>query len=262
MRILYVEDEIRLAEAVVYLLKKSDIAVDHTTSGAEGLDWAQHGSYDCIVLDIMLPQVSGLEILRALREQGNTTPVIMLSALSQVDDKVKALEAGADDYLAKPFKTAELIARIKAICRRPPLQTEHALSFGDLCYDPDNRTISATGLHASDAPASPATSVSDAPASPATSATDTSSVPATPITLTTKEAELLELFLRHPDQTQSKPRLLTYAWGNESAAPENYVEVYISYLRKKLRLAGSSVQIRAVRGLGYKLIWEPNAATD
>ena len=251
MRILYVEDEIRLAEAVVYLLKKSDIAVDHTTSGAEGLDWAQHGSYDCIVLDIMLPQVSGLEILRALREQGNTTPVIMLSALSQVDDKVKALEAGADDYLAKPFKTAELIARIKAICRRPPLQTEHALSFGDLCYDPDNRTISVTGLHPSDAPASPATSVPDAPAGPAT-----------PITLTAKEAELLELFLRHPDQTQSKPRLLTYAWGNESAAPENYVEVYISYLRKKLRLAGSSVQIRAVRGLGYKLIWEPNATTD
>ena len=256
MRILYVEDEIRLAEAVVYLLKKSDIAVDHTTSGAEGLDWAQHGSYDCIVLDIMLPQVSGLEILRALREQGNTTPVIMLSALSQVDDKVKALEAGADDYLAKPFKTAELIARIKAICRRPPLQTEHALSFGDLCYDPDNRTISVTGLHPSDAPAGPATSVPDAPAGPATSS------PATPITLTTKEAELLELFLRHPDQTQSKPRLLTYAWGNESAAPENYVEVYISYLRKKLRLAGSSVQIRAVRGLGYKLIWEPNATTN
>ena len=252
MRILYVEDEIRLAEAVVYLLKKSDIAVDHTTSGAEGLEWAQHGSYDCIVLDIMLPQVSGLEILRALREQGNTTPVIMLSALSQVDDKVKALEAGADDYLAKPFKTAELIARIKAICRRPPLQTEHALSFGDLRYDPDNRTISVTGLHASDAPASPAT-----PADPAAPAG-----PATPITLTTKEAELLELFLRHPDQTQSKPRLLTYAWGNESAAPENYVEVYISYLRKKLRLAGSSVQIRAVRGLGYKLIWEPNATTS
>lgn len=251
MRILYVEDEIRLAEAVVYLLKKSDIAVDHTTSGAEGLEWAQHGSYDCIVLDIMLPQVSGLEILRALREQGNTTPVIMLSALSQVDDKVKALEAGADDYLAKPFKTAELIARIKAICRRPPLQTEHALSFGDLCYDPDNRTISATGLHPSDAPASLAASAPDAP-----------SGPATPVTLTTKEAELLELFLRHPDQTQSKPRLLTYAWGNESAAPENYVEVYISYLRKKLRLVGSSVQIRAVRGLGYKLIWEPNATTD
>ena len=251
MRILYVEDEIRLAEAVVYLLKKSDIAVDHTTSGAEGLEWAQHGSYDCIVLDIMLPQVSGLEILRALREQGNTTPVIMLSALSQVDDKIKALEAGADDYLAKPFKTAELIARIKAICRRPPLQTEHALNFGDLCYDPDNRTISVTGLHPSDAPASPAASVPDAP-----------SGPATPITLTTKEAELLELFLRHPDQTQSKPRLLTYAWGNESAAPENYVEVYISYLRKKLRLAGSSVQIRAVRGLGYKLIWETNATTD
>ena len=246
MRILYVEDEIRLAEAVVYLLKKSDIAVDHTTSGAEGLEWAQHGSYDCIVLDIMLPQVSGLEILRTLREQGNTTPVIMLSALSQVDDKVKALVAGAGDCLAKPFKTAELIARVKAICRRPPLQTEHALSFGDLCYDPDNRTISVTGLHPSDAP-----SVPDAP-----------SGPATPITLTTKEAELLELFLRHPDQTQSKPRLLTYAWGNESAAPENYVEVYISYLRKKLRLAGSSVQIRAVRGLGYKLIWEPNATTD
>ena len=225
MRILYVEDEIRLAEAVTYLLKKADIAVDHTTSGREGLDWALHGTYDCLVLDIMLPEVSGLEILRALREQGNTTPVIMLSALSQVDDKVKALEAGADDYLAKPFKTAELIARIKALCRRPPLQTEHLLTFADLCYDADNRTVNG-------------------------------------VTLTAKEAELLELFLRHPDQTQSKAHLLAYVWGSETPAPDNYVEVYISYLRKKLRAAGSVVQIRAVRGLGYKLIWEQDAAAD
>ena len=225
MRILYVEDEIRLAEAVTYLLKKADIAVDHTTSGREGLDWALHGTYDCLVLDIMLPEVSGLEILRALREQGNTTPVIMLSALSQVDDKVKALEAGADDYLAKPFKTAELIARIKALCRRPPLQTEHLLTFADLCYDADNRTVNG-------------------------------------VTLTAKEAELLEHFLRHPDQTQSKAHLLAHVWGSETPAPDNYVEVYISYLRKKLRAAGSAVQIRAVRGLGYKLIWEQDAAAD
>ena len=225
MRILYVEDEIRLAEAVTYLLKKADIAVDHTTSGSEGLDWALHGTYDCLVLDIMLPEVSGLEILRALREQGNTTPVIMLSALSQVDDKVKALEAGADDYLAKPFKTAELIARIKALCRRPPLQTERLLTFADLCYDADNRTVNG-------------------------------------VTLTAKEAELLEHFLRHPDQTQSKAHLLAYVWGSETPAPDNYVEVYISYLRKKLRAAGSAVQIRAVRGLGYKLIWEQDVAAD
>ena len=222
MRILYVEDELRLAEAVTYLLKKSDIEVDHTADGREGLDWAEQGSYDCLVLDIMLPGLSGLEILRTLREQGNTTPVIMLSALSQVDDKVKALEAGADDYLAKPFKTAELIARIKAICRRPPLQTEHIIIYGDLKYDVNNRTANG-------------------------------------ITLTTKEAELLEFFLRQPEQTQPKTRLLNYVWGNDFTAMENYVEVYISYLRKKLREAGSKVEIRAVRGLGYKLSWEAGA---
>ena len=141
MRILYVEDEKYLADAVTHLLKKSDIAVDWIDNGRTGLDLALNNTYDCLVLDIMLPELSGVDILRSVRQHKLTMPIIMLSALSEVDDKVNSLELGADDYLAKPFKTAELIARIKALARRPPLQLEQTLSFADLKYDPNNRTL-------------------------------------------------------------------------------------------------------------------------
>ena len=151
MRILYVEDEKLLADAVIHLLNKAEIAVDWASDGETGLELAMKPNYDCIVLDIMLPKLSGIEILKTIRQQQVETPVIMLSALSEVDDKVRGLEQGADDYLAKPFKTTELIARINALCRRPPLQTTKTYSFGDLTFDVDNRTLNDRALTSKEA---------------------------------------------------------------------------------------------------------------
>ena len=217
MRRLYVEDEERLASAVIYLLKKERIAVDWTADGAEGLEMALRGGYDCLVLDIMLPGISGVEILSSVRGRGLATPIIMLSALSEVEDKVKALETGADDYLAKPFKTTELIARIKAVTRRPPLQVDEVLKFGDLEYDLGNRSLNG-------------------------------------VVLTGKEADLFEPLIRNPGKIQHKEQLLARAWGNEAASSDNYVEVYMSYLRKKLEQLNSKTAIKTVRNLGYKLV--------
>ena len=216
MRILYVEDEKFLAEAVIHLLKKEKIAVDHAADGEEGLELALKPNYDCIVLDIMLPKVSGLTILETIRGRGVKTPVIMLSALNEVEDKVKGLTLGADDYLAKPFRTAELVARINAVCRRPALVEQEMMSFHDLSYDPANRTLNN-------------------------------------VALTDKEAEIMKMFLVNPKLTVTKQQILAHVWGADSEHDENYVEVYMSYLRKKLKEIGSRVQIKTIRGLGYKL---------
>lgn len=217
MRILYVEDEERLASAVIYMLKKEHIAVDWTGDGEEGLAMALKGGYDCVVLDIMLPHMSGTEILQTARKRGVTTPILMLSALAEVEDKVRELESGADDYLAKPFKTAELIARIKALTRRPPLQAEEILHFADLKFDIKNRTLNE-------------------------------------LVLTGKEADLFEPLIRNPEKIQHKEQLLARAWGNEVVSSDNYVEVYMSYLRKKLEQLKSKATIKTVRNLGYKLV--------
>lgn len=217
MRILYVEDETFLAEAVIHLLKKDKIMVDWAADGEEGLELALKPYYDCVVLDIMLPHLSGLEILEAMRRRGVKTPVIMLSALNEVEDKVKGLERGADDYLAKPFKTAELIARINALTRRPPLMEQAVVKFCDLEYDPANRTLNGESL-------------------------------------TDKEAEILAMLLKTPDAAVTKTQILARVWGSEAEQDENYVEVYISYLRKKLKGVSSGVTIKTIRGLGYKLI--------
>lgn len=216
MRILYVEDEQYLADAVIHVLAKSGISVDHAADGEEGLNLAVKPIYDAIVLDIMLPKLSGLEILQDIRERGITTPVIMLSALSQVEDKIKGLNYGADDYLAKPFKTSELIARLRALTRRPQEMSDQIISFADLYYNTEERTLNN-------------------------------------LPLSEKEAALLEALLKNPDHVQSKEYLLSHVWGNNSVGEENYVEVYISYLRKKLEKLGSSVKIKTIRSLGYKL---------
>ena len=216
MRILYVEDEKILAEAVIHLLKNSKIAVDWAADGEEGLELALKPNYDVIVLDIILPKISGREILAAMRKRGINTPVIMLSALNEVDDKIKGLNTGADDYLAKPFKTAELIARLNALVRRPPLVAEENMRYEDLIYDATNRTING-------------------------------------VELTEKEAEIFEMLIKSPDKAVAKEQILMHVWGNEAEFEENYVEVYISYLRKKLKNIGSRVQIKTIRGLGYKL---------
>lgn len=219
MRVLYVEDEKYLAEAVIHLLKKNKINVDWAEDGERGLELALKPNYDVIVLDIMLPKMSGLDILTTIRNRGIKTPVIMLSALNEVEDKIKGLEYGADDYLAKPFKTAELIARLRALVRRPALVDAQKLQYEDLELDLTNRTLNGTEL-------------------------------------TDKEAGILEMLMRTPESAITKEQILAHVWGLESEFEENYVEVYVSYVRKKLKGLQSNVQIKTIRNLGYKLCLE------
>lgn len=216
MRILYVEDEQFLAEAVIHMLKKEHIFVDWAKDGEEGLELAMKPSYDAIVLDVMLPKLSGIDILKTIRDRGVHTPVIMLSALNEVDDKIRGLENGADDYLAKPFKTAELIARLNAITRRPALRDSNLIKFADLEFDPENQTINN-------------------------------------LPLTTKEAEIIDLLIQNPDQTVRKEQIVAHVWGANSEADDNYAEVYISHLRKKIASISKAAEIKTVRGVGYKL---------
>lgn len=216
MRILYVEDEKFLADAVIHLLKKADIDVDWTGDGAEGLRLAMQPTYDCIVLDIMLPNMSGLEILESIRKKNIPTPVIILSALGEVEDKISGLDKGADDYLAKPFKTAELIARIKALSRRPRQMSKNIITFADLSYDVSARTLNG-------------------------------------ILLTEKESSIFEMLIKNPGKIERKENLLAHVWGSEASTDDNYVEVYISYLRRKLKDLGSTTTIKTIRNLGYKL---------
>ena len=218
MRILYVEDEKFLAEAVIHLLKKEKIDVDWAADGEEGLELALKPNYDVVVLDIMLPSLSGLEILQTMRRKGMKTPVIMLSALSEVEDKVRGLEYGADDYLAKPFKAAELVARLKALVRRPALMDKKCLEYEDLVLDLTNRTLNG-------------------------------------VELTDKEAGIFEMLMKTPGSAVTKEQILAHVWGDAASFEENYVEVYISYLRKKLKSLESRVQIKTIRSLGYKLVY-------
>lgn len=216
MRVLYVEDEKYLADAVKHLLEKSDIDVDWVGDGAEGLELAMKNYYDCIILDVMLPNLSGIDILKTIRTRGVRTPVIMLSALSEVEDKIRGLESGADDYMAKPFKTAELIARIRAITRRPHEMKNEILHYEDLQYDVGARTLNGE-------------------------------------LLTEKEALIMEMLIATPDKIRQKQQILAHVWGNSASQDDNYVEVYVSYLRKILKKLNSRVTISTVRNLGYKL---------
>lgn len=216
MRVLYVEDEGFLAEAVRHNLEKQGITTDLAQDGEEGLDKALSEIYDCVVLDIMLPKFSGTDILKRMREKNVQTPVIMLSAISEVESKVGHLDKGADDYLAKPFKTAELVARIKAVVRRPKNIDIAKISYGDLALD--QSTMALNGIQ-----------------------------------LTAKEAEIVTEFLKTPEKLISKEYLLAKVWGEENSLDENYVETYVSRIRKMLRGLKSRARIVTVRGLGYKL---------
>ena len=217
MRILYVEDEKYLADAVKYNLEKQGIDVDHAADGETGLEMAVSGIYDCLVLDIMLPKLSGIDILKRVREKKIDTPVIMLSALSEVEDKVRGLDSGADDYLAKPFKTVELVARINALLRRPKAVSDEVLRFGDLTYDVSQKTLNGE-------------------------------------TLTAKEAGIIEELIKADGKIIPKEFLLSKIWGGEAYGEENYIEVYMSRLRKTMKKLGVKTQIKTSRGLGYKLV--------
>jgi len=216
MRVLYVEDTKLLADAVKHNLERQGISIDLAYDGEDGLDKALKDIYDCVVLDIMLPKLSGTDILKRMREKNVQTPVIMLSALSEVETKIGHLNRGADDYLAKPFKTAELIARIKALVRRPKTVDMAKLTYGDLSLDKTNATLNG-------------------------------------IQLTAKETEILTEFLKNPENLINKEYLLAKIWGEEDPADDIYVETYISRIRKILNNLHSHTKIVTIRSLGYKL---------
>lgn len=216
MRVLYVEDATFLAEAVKHNLEKQGVSVDLASDGEEGLEKALKNIYDCVVLDIMLPKLSGTDILKRMREKKVQTPVIMLSALSEVETKISHLDKGADDYLAKPFKTAELVARIKAIIRRPKNIDLASVTYGDLVLDETNATLNNAQL-------------------------------------TAKEAEIIAEFMKSPEVLISKEHLLAKVWGEEGLGDDNYVETYISRIRKLLKNLHSKTKIITIRSLGYKL---------
>ena len=217
MRVLYVEDEQFLAEAVKHNLNKEDIECDLAFDGEDGLNMALDKIYDVVILDVMLPKLSGIDILRRMRERKIATPVIMLSALSEVEDKVHGLESGADDYLAKPFKTAELVARIKALMRRPAEIQDETVKYLNLVYDINEKSLNG-------------------------------------ITLTAREAGIIHELLKTPGKIVKKDFLLNKVWGGEALGEDNYIEVYISRLRKVLRKIGSRAEINSVRGFGYKIV--------
>lgn len=216
MRVLYVEDAELLASAVKHNLEKQGILVDLASDGEDGLDKAIKDIYDCVILDIMLPKLSGTDILKRMREKNVQTPVIMLSALSEVETKIGHLDRGADDYLAKPFKTAELIARVRAISRRPKTVDTGKINYSNLVLDKTNATLNGEQL-------------------------------------TAKEVEIITEFMKSPEQLISKEHLLAKVWGEESVCDDNYVETYISRIRKLLRGVHSRAKIITIRNLGYKL---------
>lgn len=222
MRILVVEDEVHLAEALSHILKKNNYTVDVSNDGESGLDNALSDIYDVIVLDIMLPKIDGITILKTIRREGLDVPVILLTAKGEIADKVHGLDCGADDYLAKPFSTEELLARIRALGRRRGeiSQSSNTLKFGDITLNMSSLTLSGNTNE---------------------------------INLTLKEYELLEYLILHKNIVASKEQIIEKLWGFDSEAESNHVEVYISFLRKKLKFVHSSVTINTVRGVGYIL---------
>jgi len=221
MRILIAEDEVHLAEAISQILKKNNYSVDMVHDGRSGLDYAQSGIYDLLLLDIMMPEMDGITVLKKLRSEGNHTPVILLTAKGELSDKVTGLDYGADDYIAKPFATEELLARIRAALRRKgEVVPEDGLKFGDM-------ELNTTQLKLS--------------------------VQEKEIKLNLKENELLELLIARKQAITSKEQIIEKLWGFDSEVEYNNVEVYISFLRKKLTFLNSAVRINTIRGVGYVL---------
>ncbi|WP_041083710.1 response regulator transcription factor [Thermotoga profunda] len=219
MKILVVEDNQDLLRSVVRFLTKEGYSVDESTDGDEGLDMALENRYDCIVLDVMLPGVDGFEFVQTLRENQIETPVLMLTALDAVDDKVKGLSSGADDYLTKPFDFRELLARIKSLIRRSNLTKGEEVVFKDLRLNSRTRQVK---------------------------------IKDEIVKLSKREFDLLELFLRNPDLTFSRDELIERVWENEKEIRSNVVDVYVLYLRNKLKPYGYDKHIETVAGLGYR----------
>ncbi len=220
MNILVVEDEVQLADTLAEILKRNKYKVDTVFDGDDGLEYARTGIYDCILLDIMLPIRSGIEVVRILRAERNSTPIMLLTAKSEVEDKINGLDCGADDYLTKPFSTGELLARIRALTRRKGEVEVDCLQFEGLRLNRQTYSLAQNSNN---------------------------------IKLSLKEYQIMEILLSNSGQIIPKERFIEKIWGYESDAEYNNIEVYISFLRKKLTAIESDVKIRTARGIGYFL---------
>ena len=220
MKLLYAEDERSLAEAVVDVLEYHKYKVDVVYDGQDALDWAENDQYDGIILDVMMPKLSGLEVLRRLRAAGNRTPILLLTAKAEIEDRIQGLDLGADDYLPKPFAMGELMARVRAMLRRREDFTPDLLTMGNLSLDRQSYTLA---------------------------------VGAQRLLLPKLEFQMMELFLLNRGIYLSTEDILVKVWGYDTDAEIGIVWVYISYLRKKLASLGADVAIKAKRNIGYTL---------
>ncbi len=224
MRILVVEDETKVGSFIRRALEEESAAVDLCADGAQGLEWALSGSYDVIILDLMLPGIPGLEVLKQIRKEGLQTPVLILTARSQIGQKVHGLDAGADDYLTKPFAIEELLARVRVLLRRGSGEAKGILEVGDLILNPASREVTRGGRR---------------------------------IELTTKEYALLEYMMRNAGRVLTRPMIAEHVWNLDFDTFTNVIDVYVNYLRNKIDKGHERKLIQTVRGSGYVLKAEP-----
>ena len=220
MLILLVEDGISLSNALKKILEQNGFSVDAVYDGLSAVDYAENNSYDLIILDIMLPQMDGFEVIRTLRNDRIDTPVLMLTAKSTMSDKVSGLNYGADDYMTKPFNVEELLARVGALTRRKGSVIVNMLTYKDISLNVNSATLTCKNES---------------------------------VQLSRKEFEVLKVFLYNPTMNVTNDMLINKVWGMESEATYNNVEVYISFLRKKLKYLDSDVSIKKIHKLGYRL---------
>jgi two-component system, OmpR family, response regulator len=220
MRVLVAEDDVKMASLLKRGLEEEGYAVDVARTGAEAIWAGTENPYDAILLDVMLPDLDGLEVCRRLRTQNRWAPVMMLTARDAVPDRVAGLDAGADDYMTKPFSFSELLARLRALLRRGPSERPAVITVGDLALDPATRRVSRGTAH---------------------------------IQLTPKEFALLEYFLRHPGEVLTRSRLIEHVWDFAYEGDSNVVDVYVRYLREKVDRPFGRTSIETVRGSGYRL---------
>lgn len=223
MQVLIVEDDVRLAQAVGKILEENGYQVDMVHDGQSGLDYAETGMYDVIILDVMLPKMDGFEVAKQLRRKKVATPVLLLTARSQISDKIEGLDSGADDYMTKPFSPAEMLAHLRALTRRQGQVVFETLSFADLELNLESHDLACAGKS---------------------------------INLSFKEFSIMNILMANKEAIVSKETLISKVWGVESSAVDNNVEAYISFLRKKLKFLNSIVQIETVRKVGYRLAAE------
>ena len=220
MQLLIVEDDVRLAQALSKILEENGYQTDMVHDGQSGLDWALSGIYDVIILDVMLPKKNGLDVVADLRRANISTPVLLLTAKSEISDKIIGLDSGADDYMTKPFSPAELLAHLRALTRRQGQVVFESVEYGDLKLNLESHDLSCGEKS---------------------------------ITLSFKEFSIANILITNRGAIVSKDTLIDKVWGIESSAADNNVEAYISFLRKKFKFLGSATQIETVRKVGYRL---------